>query len=281
MKLKKTLALLLAALLLCAAFPVLSGAHERMHYLVLGDSIGVGSGIRNSNDACFGRIVANTNGYDYKNDAQDGNRTAELIAKLQGDPVAADVAWADIISISIGGNNFLRGNMTAVIAEATAGNYARIDAIVADYANDLETIITRIRALNDHAYILLQTLYNPAPGGATTQVYQEAVDRLNAAMRACAAAHPYRFTIVDVEAAFGADNSLISWDNIHPNVQGNIVIARTVLASLVELGLGTETEPVIVTPGQDWGPTGIASVFRKIAQFFQRLLDMIRNLFRA
>lgn len=281
MKLKKTLALLLAALLLCAAFPALSGAHERMHYLVLGDSIGVGSGIRNSNDACFGRIVANTNAYDYRNDAQDGNRTAELIAKLQGDPVAADVAWADIISISIGGNNFLRGNMSAVLAEATAGNYARIDAIVADYAADLETIITRIRALNSHAYILLQTLYNPAPGGATTQVYQEAVDRLNAAMRACAAAHPYRFTIVDVEAAFGADNSLISWDNIHPNAQGNVVIARTVLASLVELGIGTETEPVIVTPGQDWAPTGVASVFRKIAAWFSRLLDMIRNLFRT
>ena len=279
MKFKKTIALLLCALFLCAAFAPAAFAQERLHYLVLGDSIGVGAGIRNSDAACFGRIVANTNDYDYRNDARNGNMTSDMIARLNEESVAADVAWADIISISIGGNNFLRGNMSAVIAEANVGNYKRMDDTVADYAADLETIVNRIRALNDHAYILLQTLYNPAPGGNLTQVYQQAVNRLNDAMRACAAAHPYRFVIVDVETAFGADNNLISWDNIHPNAEGNVVIARTVLASLVGLGLGTETEPVIVTRGQDWSPTGVASLFRKIADFFRRIINAIAALF--
>lgn len=280
MRLKKTVSLLLSLLLLLAAFPAAASAQEQHRYLVLGDSIGVGAGIRNSSEACYGRIVANTNGYDYRNDAQNGNTTKDLLAKLRSDAVAEDVAWADIISVSIGGNNFLRSNVGSLVTEANAGNYSRMDAIVADFSADLETIVARIRELNPQAWILLQTLYNPAPGGAATAAYQAAVDRLNAAMRACAAAHPEHFAIVEVEAAFGANNDLISWDNIHPNAQGNVVIARTVLGALKDLGLGTETEPVIAARGQDWSPTVFGSLLRRIRDFFRNLLDSVLKLFR-
>ena len=279
MKMKKLLALLLSALLAASCFVLPAGAQERLHYLVLGDSIGVGAGISNHDEACFGRIVANTNGYDYRNDAVNGHRSSDLLSRLQNDAVAADVRWADIISISIGGNNFIRNNMSAMVAEGMAGNYARFDDVVASYAVDLEAIVARITALNPSARILLQTLYNPAPGGAVTAVYQAGVDRLNRAMRSCAEAHPGQMTIVDVEAAFGANNALISWDNIHPNAEGNVVIARTVLQSLYSLGLGSNTEPVIVTPGRDWAPTGFAAILRAIRDFFRRIVSVFAGLF--
>ncbi len=277
--LKKCVALLLTALLLGGVFTAAAGAAERPYYLVLGDSIGVGAGISNSNEACYGRIVANTNGYDYQNDAVNGNRTEDLIARLKNPEVASHVAKADIISLSIGGNNFLRGNMTALIAEAQNGNYSRIDETVAAYAVDLDSILSTIRGLNARVVVLLQTLYNPAPGGGLNSVYQTAVDRLNAAMRKAAAEHD-GVVIVEVEAAFGADNSLISWDNVHPNAAGNVVIAREVLKTLKELGLGQETEPKIVTPGRDWAPTGFAALLRRIADFFRRLFASLTSLFR-
>ena len=274
MRLKKTLPLLLAVfLLLSALWPASAGRQTR--YLVLGDSIGFGAGVSNPSAAAFGRIVADTNGYDYRNDAHNSDTTGAMLAKLERETVAADISWADIISVSIGGNNFLLNDMTATINAGKAGSFSRMDAIVADYAADLERIVARIRALNPEAYILLQTLYNPAPGGELTAVYQEAVNRLNAAMRACAAAHPYHFAIVDVEAAFGADNMLISWDNIHPNAEGNVVIARAVLQTLFALNLGAETEPVIVSRGLDWAPTVPALFFRRVLAFFRQLLSAL------
>ena len=279
MKLKKMLALLLAALLLSSCCVFVAGAQEKMRYLVLGDSIGFGAGISNPQEANYGRIVANTNGYDYRNDAVNGHRTSDLLRRLQESAVAADVTWADIISVSIGGNNFLRGNMSQIIAEGLAGNFTRFDEIVTQFAADLESIVARIRTLNPHAYLLLQTVYNPVPGGRVTAVYQEALNRLNGAMKAYAAAHPGEITIVDVEAAFGADRNLISFDGIHPNAAGNVVIARTVLGSLCDLGIGFNTEPVIVTPGRDWTPSGFAGILAAIRDFFRRIISFFTGLF--
>ena len=271
-KARKALSVLLAALLLLSLCSVFASAGAQHRYLVLGDSIGLGSGISNPDQACFGRIVANTNGYEYANDAVNGHRTVDLLGRLQEAGVISHVQWADIISVSIGGNNFLRGNMTSMIAQIQAGNYAIVDEIVAGVATDLDAIVARIRSLNPNAAILLQTLYNPAPSASLTPVYQQAIDRLNAVIKACAANAD---ALVDVETAFAANNELISWDNIHPNAAGNVVIAREVLKTLKAMGLGTETEPVIATAGRDWAPTGPAVLLRKILTFFLRFFSQL------
>ena len=109
MKLKRLIALLLC-LALAACLPVFGAAAEEdaPFYLVLGDSIGYGSGLSNAKEAVYGKIVADTNGYAYANDAIPGYTTQALLRLMQTDDVKADIAKADIISISIGGNNFLR-----------------------------------------------------------------------------------------------------------------------------------------------------------------------------
>ena len=109
---KSVLAVLLtAALLLGACSAALAAAKPR--YVVLGDSIAYGSGLSNPTKAVYGKIVADTNGYEYENYAIPGHTTQNLLRRLENDKVRAAVKKADIISISIGGNNFLLGDLNA------------------------------------------------------------------------------------------------------------------------------------------------------------------------
>ena len=66
-KLRSVLSVLLAAALLLCVCAVPVGAAEQPLYVVLGDSIAYGSGLSNPREAVYGRIVADTNGYDYEN----------------------------------------------------------------------------------------------------------------------------------------------------------------------------------------------------------------------
>ncbi|MBQ1243220.1 MAG: hypothetical protein IIX98_02465, partial [Clostridia bacterium] len=78
---RKIMAVALCLLMLVMSFGLSAFAGEEKFYLVLGDSIGYGSGILNSKEACYGRIVADTNGYEYANHAIPGHTTTNLIAR--------------------------------------------------------------------------------------------------------------------------------------------------------------------------------------------------------
>lgn len=117
---KKTFCVLLSLLLCFSAVSIAFAADEPLNYVILGDSIGWGAGVLNSDEAVFGKIVADTNGYNFKNDAVNGYRTGDLLNHLEKANIAEDVKNADIISVSIGGNNFLRGNMKDLIARIKA-----------------------------------------------------------------------------------------------------------------------------------------------------------------
>ena len=79
------LSLLLAAVLVCTCFvPAAVAADAPLRYVVLGDSIGYGAGVLNPDEACYGRIVADTNGYDYQNHAVSGNKTEHFGAFRAG-----------------------------------------------------------------------------------------------------------------------------------------------------------------------------------------------------
>ena len=221
---------------------------KALNYLVLGDSIGYGAGVLNNDEACFGRIVADTAGFNFKNDAINGYRTADLIAYLGQDQIKADVAEADIISISIGGNDFLRGDMSSLISEAQNGDYSRFDEIAADFYVNFCTIIETIKSINPDAVILAQTLYNPGVD-FIKEVYQQGADRLNAGYRKYLADNRNAYQLLEVAEAFGDNREYIAFDNIHPSAEGNVVIARVVLEKLHSLGLTDKTEPVVNNKG--------------------------------
>ena len=250
MKLRKLTAILLCVFILAGVMSAAAYAGEdRPFYLVLGDSIGYGSGLGNSREAVYGKIVSDTNGYDYANDAIPGHTTQALLGRLEEASVKEHVAKADIISISIGGNNFLLGDLPRLLFNLLVlDDMAQAESIVEGFHKDFEEIISTIHTLNPDAVILIQTQYNPQTGHIG-EAYQVSLDLLNETIRKCAEENPGEFEIVELASVLTPDD--IAQDGIHPNVKGNEKIAAAVLAKLAELGLGENTEPVINTPGTD------------------------------
>ena len=268
---KKTLAVTLALIMAFGVFALSVSAAGRKNYVLLGDSIAYGQGIANSQDACYGKIVADTNGYNYANYAIDGYTSANLLRYLDTDYVAESVRRANIISISLGGNDFLTSNMAALLVGGKLGSTAKMDSIGAKFAENFAAIIAKIKKLNSSAAILVQTVYNPNTG-FFSDVYQDAVDTLNNVIKNYLASHKGAFVIIDVASAFaGHAKEYIAVDTIHPNSKGNLVIAKLILQKLRSLGLGSSTEPVIRNPAIDW--TGSSSGSKgDIISYFVKLI---------
>lgn len=266
---KKIISVILALVMCFSAFVVSSAEAGKPFYLVLGDSIAYGSGLGNPTEACYGRIVADTNGYEYVNYSVPGHTTTNLIARLGQPEVVEALQKADIISISIGGNDFLLGNLMQLIFSAMVLNdYAPLDNIAAGFYENFSTIVSIINENNPDAVILTQTLYNPQ-SGYLREPYQMAADRLNAEIRRFAEENPGEIVIVDVGTALGDDPANYADDDIHPSANGNMIIAQNVLDTLYEIGLGETTVPVVNTPATDIN----------IPSFFTASLDIIGFIF--
>ena len=275
---QRILSIFLCIALLLSLLSLTAGAAEPTRYLVLGDSIAYGSGLSNPKEAVYGKIVADTNGYAYENYAVPGHTTANLLRRMENDAVKDAIQSADIISISIGGNNFLLGNINELLYDGIVKeDAARFDEIADGFYEDLGKIVDGIRALNADAAIILQTLYNPQTG-YVGEVYQLGADRLNAKIRAFAKAHPADVLVADVAQALTDSDKDFAKDRIHPSAAGNEKIARVVLQTLFDNGLGSKTEPVITTPGADARGTGIFTVFVNLYGRFFHLLAVIRSL---
>lgn len=238
-----SLILVLSATSLCFA----DGTEDTpLKYVVIGDSIARGAGLWNPDEAVYGRIVANTNGYEYHNYAVDGTRTCDLIGRIKESEVAESIRGADIISISVGGNDFLRGNIAAVTLMTLAGNRKMLNEIIDTLYSNFCIIIDEIKELNPDAVILVQTLYNSGGLVLFYPVFEIALESLNGCFYRYQQENPGSIEIVDIYSAFKLNGINVCGDTIHPNAGGNKIIAREVLVKLNELGLGDSTEPVIV-----------------------------------
>lgn len=247
---KKVIAIILSITVIFCMFAVCGYAQsEKPFYLVLGDSIAYGSGVSNSKDACYGKIIADTNGYDYANHSVPGHTTTNLINRLGEEQVIEDLKKADIISISIGGNDFLMSNLIGLMFDAIVKNdYAEFDAIAEGFYLNFCTIIDIINSHNEDAVILMQTLYNPQ-SGYLRDPYQQGADRINAAIERYDEENPGEIVIVDVASALGDNMENYADDEIHPSAAGNEIIAQVILDKLNELRIGNSEELVVSTKG--------------------------------
>lgn len=274
---KKMIAVFALIMIIAGVFAPAASAAGAKNYVLLGDSIAYGQGIANSQDACYGRIVANTNGYNYANYSVDGYTSGALLKYLDVDFVAAGVRKANIIQISIGGNDFLTSNMLVLLFAGKLGIDAPFDSIGSKFSENFSAIISKIRSLNSSARILVQTVYNPADG-IFSDVYQKGADTINNAIRGYLSSHKGAFSIVDVASAFaGHAGEYIAADTIHPNSKGNLVIAQVTLKKLRDLGLGSKTVPVIKTEAIDWTGSGSskAGIFSYFTKLFSKYMGIL------
>ncbi|MBO5937019.1 MAG: SGNH/GDSL hydrolase family protein [Clostridia bacterium] len=273
---QKFFSLLLAVVMaftLCA--PAFAAENDTTKLVLLGDSIaqgyGLGNGYTDWYDLGYGKIIAEANGYDYVNHAIGGHTTYNLNARLQEETVISDVADADIIAVSIGGNNFLLGGMQQMIIDAILfKKYDLIEKTIGEFYVDFGLALDKIKAINPEAQLLVQTLYNPRDDILGT-VYQRAVDLLNEAITNIAVERNGAYVVVDIYPAFEGHIEYIQDDKIHPNETGHYVIASEYLKVLKDLGLGEADKPLSDMPEIEIPLT----FWQKIIEFFKGILSFI------
>lgn len=249
---KKFISFILCISMLLSMLCVVSFAtDENINYLLMGDSIAEGYGIKNPYEACYGRIVADTNGYNYTNDSRSGRDSDTMLYMLENyQYIKNDVKNADIISLSIGANDYLANDdVVMLVAGALLGiNDKILDEIQAHYYENLCQIISCIKELNPDVVILMQTVYVSWTGIAG-KAFSAGALRVNEAIYKYIEKNPSTVTLCDISPAITGHPENLADDCVHPNDKGNVEIAKLVLKQLYDMGLGTQTIPVVNVQG--------------------------------
>lgn len=132
-----------------------------------GDSIAAGYGLDSQNDNYITLFSQNI-GAQYKNNAVSGYDSNDLLKQLNSGKYNNDIEKANIVVLSIGGNDILHQKDlmldTLKNAYLHGGEYFtdELNQIYAEFENNLRESINYIKAINSDASIIIQTIYNPA-----------------------------------------------------------------------------------------------------------------------
>lgn len=107
-KLKYVVALLTAAVLNAAVLPITASADDGIKVVAIGDSITNGYSMDGSLIASYPQLVSSYYGAELVNFAEDGMTSEGLLAKLSDTNVQSEIASADIVLITIGGNDIMK-----------------------------------------------------------------------------------------------------------------------------------------------------------------------------
>lgn len=233
---------------------------ELKSLVLLGDSIATGCmlpdyepGNNYSAPLSFGNMLG-AEFESYKNFAVDGRTTEELLNSLEADDgeLSEALSSADVIVISIGGNDFLQPMITAIYNDETLDYMfeesgaelsdedfrkaldASLEAAKAvDVSKTFDNIskcVARITEINPTAKIILMTVYDPFSGSeelkAASDVAREKLTVLNFGLSSLGGGN---IGVIDVYAEFdGSAGELtnISSMDIHPNSDGHYKIYR-------------------------------------------------------
>jgi lysophospholipase L1-like esterase len=139
---------------------------DTIRYLALGDSIATGTltfWVKTKSYAHYFYDLIQKNEptakIQYTNLAADGDTSLMFLYKLNHWPyLQQKIKKADIITLSIGGNDIMRG---ANIPGFCRINWPLVKSSSLSFCTNWEKIIRRLRELNPHCRILVNTLYNP------------------------------------------------------------------------------------------------------------------------
>ncbi|MCP8966986.1 GDSL-type esterase/lipase family protein [Ectobacillus ponti] len=209
---------------------------QTLYHVVIGDSLAKGYG---SSQGGYAGIASKQLEAKLQkqvivdNIAVNGLTTTGLISLLERPDVKEKLQKADIITISIGGNNLLRLNRNFGILEGLK----MLDQEKKKFQADLEHILLTIRAENKDAVLVLSELYNPLQLEDSISSYASLfLDGWNKTIRT--AADTYNPAIVlPVRKLIPNDAKELLYDGVHPNDAGYARIADAFVQSLLSYKL--------------------------------------------
>ena len=196
--------------------------------LVLGDSLARGTGDE-TGLGVGGRLVAElrrrrTPVKDAVNLAVNGARTRDLEAQLTGHSVRVLVGEANVIIVSVGGNDVWGDNN---FRNAPPRDPNRVFNEVLGHVTDC---VRTVRAANPTARIFVIGLYNPFSTTPFGRMLTALVNRWNASLVERFAGDP-NIVVVQTSDLF-AYRDRLSFDRFHPSDAGYELIARRIADAL-------------------------------------------------
>lgn len=246
--------------------------------VVLGDSIAEGvlgpSPISEKNDYSYCGIIGEINGFNYFNRSISGYQTFQMLDYIskETDQTAyahiTHIKQADIIVISMFGNDYIFADLNKLILEAVDNKSELRETILNQVRTNIPLIVDKLKELNPTATILWQSLYNPIYDGSKIiskdtfdtlkneyGIYGEElvvwgnklVDALNQTLYDYLEKKPNKFQVLDINKKFNdlykADHkhieTLIYEDGVHPSNEGHSYIASCLQDKLQELGFAS------------------------------------------
>lgn len=191
-------ALLTMIVMFFAVCPQTVQAATPLHIVVLGDSIAKGYGLEDEESQCYGAIVAKKAKATIENYGINGQKSWELLERIQQGEYDEAIGNADVIFLSIGSNDLLRPFLVEVAKSfGVEGEYSQLYARLEDkfmengnikqqevlagirnlkktlaeneeilsyctqFEENLEQIIQEIRTRNAQAILYVNNIYNP------------------------------------------------------------------------------------------------------------------------
>ena len=226
--------------------------NEPPQIVFMGDSIITGYGLEGyeagDNTRCesFANILAKRYGEklpaqaDFKmyNEGLDGRTSEQLLEKIQSGDLDKELAEADAVVVSIGGNDLLY-TIFSIIKDG--GGIKKIVSRATDLSKDLDKVLDgfdeRMSAIAEEidkrtdGEIIVQTLYNPLESTSfdmLNKMSEKKINRLNEVIVECSQGGSV-YTDCDVASGFkgrAEELTAIKDYDIHPNAEGHKLIAE-------------------------------------------------------
>jgi lysophospholipase L1-like esterase len=157
--------------------------------------------------------------------------SAELAEQLKEKEVGRQIGQADVILMTIGGNDlFLGGQTLSDLSKAS------IKGLEDAYQSNLKTIISSIQAVNKEATIYLLGLYNPFSELQNGELMSSVVRNWNARTADTLAQYPKAVLIPTYDLFQQNTSSLLFTDHFHPNEKGYRLMAERAAALIAGAG---------------------------------------------
>lgn len=200
-------------------------------YVALGDSLTVGAGALSIRGfvkpyAKFTERALNTR-VNVTNFAKKGMKSQYLTSLvMHNQHVRYALAQANVITITIGGNNLLHANR---IVQSTQ-NFQTFQATIDQVCKDVKLVLSEIKKLKTSSpipYIVrVIGIYNPYPHLTYSNYW---VSQFNSNISSIASSEQFKY--VDIASVLNQNQQLISLDKLHPNSQGYQLIAQQLVQS--------------------------------------------------
>ena len=213
---------------------------EKVSVIGLGDSLTQGVGDELKRGGYFGRVALAMNDWkgvdqiDSNNLAKRGRRSDQLIDQLEKEDIQAEIKKADIIYMTIGGNDIMKVVKDNLFNLTAKPFYVELGK----FENRLDEIFKMIRGLNGDAVIVVAGLYNPLSiVTSEANEFESVIDDWNEAIEIQ--------TIMDGKACFvpvvdlftSNENMVYHSDFFHPNAKGYVSMADRFIEKIDQCGL--------------------------------------------